>query len=132
MPWWKLAGNRFLTGLENWVFGLKLAEFHTGYRAFHRLVLERVNLELNSDNFSFDQEIIAQIVELKMRIAEVPVPTRYFPEASSASFGQSVSYGLSVVALLFKYTLHKSGIWRQKQFDSLESRYTRVSRSGEV
>lgn len=54
MPWWKLAGNRFLTQLENWVFGLKLAEFHTGYRAFHRFVLERVNLELNSDNFSFD------------------------------------------------------------------------------
>lgn len=129
MPWWKLGGNHFLTALENWVFGLKLAEFHTGYRAFHRRVLESVNLELNSDNFSFDQEIIAQIVELKLRIAEVPVPTRYFPDASSASFNQSVVYGLSVLGLLFRYMLHKNGIWHQKQFDSLGGRYTRVSRS---
>ncbi len=67
-----------------------------------------------------------------MRIVEIPVPTRYFPEASSASFTQSVSYGLSVVALLFRYMLHKTGIWRQKQFDSLGCHYTRVPRSGEV
>jgi len=132
MPWWKLAGNRFLTGLENWVFGLKLAEYHTGYRAFHRRVLESVNLELNSDNFSFDQEIIAQIVELKMRISEIPVPTRYFAEASSANFSQSVTYGLSVLGLLFKYMLHKAGIWHRKQFDSLGGRYTRVPRSEQV
>jgi hypothetical protein len=110
-------------------FGLKLAEYHTGYWAFHRRVLESVNLELNSDNFSFDQEIIAQIVELKMRIAEIPVPTRYFPEASSASFSQSVTYGFSVVGLLFRYMLHKTGIWHQKQFDSLGGRYTRVPHS---
>jgi glycosyltransferase involved in cell wall biosynthesis len=122
MPWWKFVGNRFLTGLENYVFGLNLAEYHTGYRAFHRDVLESVNLELNSDNFNFDQEIIAQIVELKLRIGEVPVPTRYFAEASSASFRQSVRYGLSVLGLLTRYSLHKSGVWRQMQFDSLHGR----------
>ncbi len=124
MPWWKYVGNKFLTGVENWVFGLNLAEYHTGYRAFHRRVLERTNLELNSDNFDFDQEIIAQIVELKMRIAEVAVPTRYFKEASSASFKQSVVYGLSTLGLLFNYWLHKTGIHRTKQFDSLNERYS--------
>ena len=123
MPWWKYVGNKFLTGVENWMFGLSLAEYHTGYRAFHRKVLERTNLELNSDNFDFDQEIIAQIVELKMRIAEVAVPTRYFKEASSASFKQSVVYGLSTLGLLFNYWLHKSGLRKQKQFDSLDARY---------
>jgi hypothetical protein len=79
---------------------------------------------LNSDNFDFDQEIIAQIVELKMHIAEVAVPTRYFKEASSASFKQSVVYGLSTLGLLFNYWLHKSGIHKTRQFDSLNERYT--------
>ena len=81
MPWWKYYANRFLTLLENKVFGLNLAEYHTGYRAFRREVLEQVNLQMNSDAFIFDQEIMAQIVEIKMRIAEVPVPTRYFAQA---------------------------------------------------
>lgn len=132
MPWWKFAGNKFLTGVENLVFGLKLSEYHTGYRAFHRSVLTRANLELNSDNFDFDQEIIAQIVELKLRIAEVAVPTRYFREASSASFRQSVVYGLSTLGLLFKYLLHKKGLRKQRQFDSLESRYTYSASPGPV
>jgi len=123
MPWWKYISNRFLTWCENRVFGLNLAEFHTGYRAFRREVLESVNLQMNSDQFIFDQEIMAQIVELKMRIAEVPVPTRYFPAASSASFGQSVVYGLSILWLLVRYGLHKSGLRRQRQFESLERRY---------
>src|SRR5579862_5161442 len=68
MPWWKYYSNRFLTRLENWVFGLKLSEYHTGYRAFRREVLESVNLQMNSDNFIFDQEILAQIVNINMRI----------------------------------------------------------------
>src|SRR2546421_7754911 len=96
MPWWKYYSNRFLTMLENQVFGLHLAEYHTGYRAFRREVLEQVNLAMNSDAFIFDQEIMAQIVEIKMRIAEVPAPTRYFAQASSASFVQSSIYGLSI------------------------------------
>ena len=94
MPWWKYYSNRFLTTLENWVFGLRLSEYHTGYRAFRRQVLESVNLQMDSDRFIFDQEILAQIVNLKMRITEVPVPTRYFAQASSASlFQSSVSTG---------------------------------------
>ncbi len=123
MPWWKFAANRFLTKLENVIFGLHLAEYHTGYRAFRRDALEQVNLDMNSDNFIFDQEIIAQLVNLNMRIAEVPVPTRYFPEASSASFVQSSIYGLSILWLLLKYELHRMGLVRQRSFESLARRY---------
>ncbi len=123
MPWWKFLGNRFLTGLENRVFGLHLSEFHTGYRAFRRTVLETVNFPMNSDQFVFDQEIIAQAVAAGSRIAEVPVPTKYFPEASSASFGQSVRYGLSILWLLTRYVLHKRGIVRQRWLESLAGRY---------
>jgi glycosyltransferase involved in cell wall biosynthesis len=126
MPWWKYAANRFLTWLENRVFGLGLAEYHTGYRAYRAEVLEWVNLSMNSDNFIFDQEIIAQFVEAGARIAEVPVPTRYFPQASSASFVQSTVYGLSILALLVRVILHRSGLWRQRQFESLTHRYTNV------
>jgi glycosyltransferase involved in cell wall biosynthesis len=124
MPWWKFISNRFLTGLENRVFGLHLAEYHTGYRAYRRDVLESVNIDMDSDNFIFDQEIMAQFVDLGARIAEVPVPTRYFPQASSASFVQSSVYGLSILVLLLRYTLHKAGIARQRQFESLRRRYT--------
>ncbi|MEX2263021.1 MAG: glycosyltransferase family 2 protein [Bryobacteraceae bacterium] len=123
MPWWKYVANRFLTRLENVVFGLELSEYHTGYRAFRREVLESVNLQMNSDKFIFDQEIVAQIVQLKLRIAEVSVPTRYFAQASSASFVQSSVYGVSILWLLLRFLLHRSGVSRQLQFESLERRY---------
>ncbi len=123
MPWWKYISNRFLTELENKVFGLKLSEYHTGYRAFRREVLEQVNVEMNSDAFIFDQEIMAQIVEIKMRITEVAVPTRYFAQASSASFVQSSIYGLSILTLLARYMMHRTGLRRNLQFESLERRY---------
>ncbi len=129
MPWWKYIANRFLTWLQNKSYGLNLAEYHTGYRAFRREVLEAVNLEMNSDNFIFDQEILTQAVNLKMRIAEVPVPTRYFPAASSASFVQSSVYGLSILWLLSRYSLQKHGVIRQRQFDSLLRRYTPAEKS---
>ncbi len=123
MPWWKYISNRFLTKLENWTFGLDLAEYHTGYRAFSREALEAVNLETNSDNFIFDQEIIAQMVNVGLRIHETPVPTRYFPEASSASFIQSSRYGLSILWLLVRYIAHRKGWAKHRQFDSLANRY---------
>ena len=126
MPWWKYVSNRFLTGLENRVFGLALSEFHTGYRAFRREVLETVNFALNSDGFVFDQEIVAQVVAAKFRIAEIAVPTRYFPEASSASLTASTVYGLRILGLLARYGIHESGIWRSRRFDSLRGRYTRL------
>jgi glycosyltransferase involved in cell wall biosynthesis len=123
MPWWKYISNRFLTGAENVTFGLNLSEYHTGYRAFSREVLESVNLETNSDKFIFDQEIMAQMVALGMRITEVPVPTRYFAQASSASFFQSTIYGFSILVLLAKYLIHRWGWGYHRQFDSLQRRY---------
>jgi glycosyltransferase involved in cell wall biosynthesis len=124
MPWWKYIANRFLTGLENRVFGLRLAEYHTGYRAYRKEALESVNLEMNSDNFVFDQEIVAQFVDVGMRISEVPVPTRYFPQASSCSFTASCRYGLSILGVLTRYLLHRAHLVRQKQFQSLRRRYS--------
>ncbi len=127
MPWWKFVANRFLTVLENRAFGLHLSEFHTGYRAFRREVLETVNFLLNSDGFVFDQEIIGQVVAAGFRIEEIGVPTRYFPEASSASFLASSMYGLRILSMLFWFTLHRRGIRRSRRFDSLRARYTRLA-----
>ena len=127
MPWWKYYANRSLTWVENLTFGLKLTEFHTGYRAFRREVLETVNFAMNSDGFIFDQEIIAQVVAAKFRIAEIAVPTRYFAEASTASFGQSVIYGLQILWLVFRYLLHRGKIAPGRQFESLRARYATIS-----
>ncbi len=127
MPWWKYVANRALTTLENGVFGLRLSEYHTGYRAFTREVLETVNFGANSDGFVFDQEIIAQVVAARFRIAEISVPTRYFPEASAAGFVASVVYGLRILAVLFWYTLHAWGVRRSRRFDSLRARYRRLA-----
>lgn len=126
MPWWKYFSNLFLTSLENWIFGLQLTEFHTGYRAFRREVLELVNYGMNSDGFIFDQDIIAQAVAAQFRFAEIAVPVRYFPEASSASFFQSVIYGLKILLLLVRYQLHVLSIRRSRQFESLRARYNQV------
>jgi len=131
MPWWKFVSNRFLTELENKTFGLILAEYHTGYRAYSRAALAAVNLDMNSDNFIFDQEIMAQFVAIGARIAEVPVPTRYFPQASSASFIQSSVYGLSILGLLGRFLLHRTGLVRARQFESLARRYTGVVPEGQ-
>ena len=127
MPWWKYISNRFLTKAENIVFRLRLSEYHTGYRAFRREALESVNLEMNSDKFIFDQEILAQLVNIRMRITEVPVPTRYFAQASSASFVASSIYGISILWLLLRYLMHRAGMIHQRQFDSLERRYRSAS-----
>jgi glycosyltransferase involved in cell wall biosynthesis len=126
MPWWKYLGNRFLTKLENWVLGLSLSEYHTGYRAFSRRVLEEIPFSLNSDKFVFDQEMLVQAAHLRFRIREVPVPTKYFPEASNASFLDSVIYGLSILFLLFCFLAHRLSLVELRQFQPLHSRYRRV------
>ncbi len=127
MPWWKYYSNRFLTWVENRAFGLRLSEFHTGYRAFHREALEKLNFAINSDGFIFDQEIIAQAVAAKCRIAEIAVPTRYFPEASTASLGQSIVYGVKILSLVLKFLLYRSNVISGRQFQSLQARYVRFS-----
>jgi len=128
MPWWKYIANRFLTGVENLAFGLKLSEFHTGYRAFHREVLETVNFRMNSDGFVFDQEIIAQAVAARFRIAEIAVPVRYFPEASSASFSASCVYGMKILWVVTRFLLHRAGLKRSRRLESIHGRYTRLDR----
>jgi glycosyltransferase involved in cell wall biosynthesis len=126
MPWWKFLGNRFLTKVENWILGLKLTEYHTGYRAYNRCTLAEIPFALNSDKFVFDQEMLVQAAHLGCRIKEVPVPTKYFPEASSASFGASVVYGLSILLLLSRFLLQKLSVVDLRQFQSLQSRYRKA------
>ena len=116
MPKWKYLGNIFLTALENAAFYMYLTEYHSGLRAYSRRYLETVKFELNSNDFVFDSEIIAQGVTPKMRIREIPIMTRYFDEASKIGFLRSVVYGLSIIKTLVKFKLHKKGIIRSAQF----------------
>jgi glycosyltransferase involved in cell wall biosynthesis len=109
MPWWKVVANVALTRLENWVFGLHLTEYHSGFRAYSHTYLEGVNLDANSNGFVFDSEIIAQGVVAGMRLAEIPIATRYFPEASQIGFGRSLLYGLAILRLLVRFVLHVRG-----------------------
>jgi glycosyltransferase involved in cell wall biosynthesis len=113
MPRWKYISNRFLTGVENLAFGLHLSEYHTGLRAYSRHLLETIPYRLNSDDFVFDQDLIAQVVAAGgMRIGEIAVPTRYFTEASSVNFKRSVVYGLSTLRVVTRYLLHRAGLRR--------------------
>lgn len=107
MPVWKYVGNKLLTWIENTGFGVKFSEYHTGYRAYSKQVLSSLRLELNSDGFVFDQEIIAQMLVAGHRITEVPIPTRYFKEASSVSFVVSVKYALLTLVTLLKFVVHQ-------------------------
>jgi glycosyltransferase involved in cell wall biosynthesis len=116
MPKWKYLGNIFLTALENAAFYMYLTEYHSGLRAYSRRYLETVRFDLNSDDFVFDSEIIAQGVTHKMRIREIPITTRYFEEASKIGFLRSVVYGLAIIKTLVKFKLHKKGIIRSAQF----------------
>ena len=114
MPRWKYVSNRFLTILENIAFELRLSEYHTGLRAYSRHLLETIPYHLNSDDFVFDQELIAQVVAAGMRdrIGEIAVPTRYFEEASSVGFKRSVVYGLSTLRVVARYLLHRLRVRR--------------------
>ena len=117
MPFYKYFFNRCLTILENVVLGLNLGEYHTGYRAYSRKVLETINFCANSDDFVFDQHIVVQIALAGFRIGDIPVPTKYFAEASSINFKRSVQYGLGILWILVKYILHKWNIVKFKQFE---------------
>jgi glycosyltransferase involved in cell wall biosynthesis len=103
MPVWKYVANRGLTLIENILLGAKLSEYHTGYRAFARELLERLPIERNSDDFVFDNQILAQILWLGYRIGEVTCPARYLPEASSINFRRSVRYGMGCLTTAFQY-----------------------------
>lgn len=109
MPLYKYIANRFLTCTENLLLGQKLSEYHTGYRAFSREVLERLPLEQNSDDFVFDNQMLAQITWFNFRIGEVSCPTRYFPEASSINFRRSVIYGFGVLKTALQFRFNRIG-----------------------
>jgi hypothetical protein len=112
MPGWKYVSNRFLTAAENLLIGAKLSEYHTGYRAFSRELLERVDLAHNSDDFVFDNQMLAQIWWHGYTIAEVSCPTKYFEEASSINFRRSVTYGLGCLRVALAFRLARLG-WAQ-------------------
>ena len=116
MPAYKYMANRFLTAVENILLGSKLSEFHTGYRAYSCSVLQQLPLYRNSDDFVFDNEILAQIIYFGYRIGEVSCPTRYFEEASSIDFKNSVIYGLGVLFTALKFRLQKLGVIRSRLF----------------
>ena len=116
MPLWKYIPNRLLTMLENIALHWNLSEYHTGYRAFSKIVLQSVNYQVDSDKFLFDSEILFQIKEKGFRLKEVPAPIRYFKESRSASFSNSVRYGFGVLWLLMKYKLYKLGIIKSSLF----------------
>ena len=117
MPLYKYVANRFLTAVENILLGIKLSEFHTGYRAFSRRVLETLPLHENSDDFVFDNQMLAQAVAFGFSIGEISCPTKYFPEASSIDFRRSVSYGFGVLGTALRYRLHRWGILRCGLFE---------------
>lgn len=117
MPLYKYLANRFLTLVENMVLRVKLSEYHTGFRAFSREVLESLPLERNSDDFVFDNEMIVQAVFFGYRIGEISCPTRYFPDASSVNFSRSIKYGLEVLATTIKYALQRLGIGKFSLFN---------------
>ena len=116
MPVYKYIANRFLTFVENIVLGAKLSEYHTGYRAFSRKVLETLPLEENSDDFVFDNEMLAQAVYFGYKIGEISCPTKYFNDASSINFSRSVKYGLGVLITTFKFAMQKTGIMNSQIF----------------
>ncbi|MEN9559476.1 MAG: hypothetical protein RLZZ502_687 [Pseudomonadota bacterium] len=97
MPWWKYLANRLLTAFENLLLGAKLSEYHTGYRAYSRLALMRIDSSQFSDDFVFDNQFLAAAISAQLRIGELSCPTKYFPEASSISFRRSVRYGFGVL-----------------------------------
>jgi glycosyltransferase involved in cell wall biosynthesis len=116
MPFYKYASNRFLTACENLVLCQHLSECHTGFRAYSRRVLETIPFVLNSDNFLFDTQVIIQVVAFGFRIGEIGVPTRYFKEASSVNFRNSVRYGLGTLGALARYVLDRSGLAPSPQY----------------
>ena len=116
MPVYKYISNRFLTFIQNILVGQKLSEYHTGYRAFSRDVLESVKLEENSDDFVFDNQMLSQIIMANHAIGEVSCPTKYFEDASSINLQRSLVYGFGVLVTSIQHVLHKWGLFNNRRF----------------
>jgi glycosyltransferase involved in cell wall biosynthesis len=118
MPLWKIAGNRFLTWIENRALGTRFSECHTGYRAYSAAFLRTVPFLRNSNDFVFDTQIIAQAVAFRQRVREIPARTRYFSDASSVGFGTSVRYGVKTLATMARFVAWRLGIARFRLFEA--------------
>lgn len=116
MPFYKYISNRILTFIQNILMNQKLSEYHTGYRCFTAEVLRKINFEKNSDDFIFDNELLAQMIYHKAKIGEISCPTKYFEEASSINFKRSIIYGLGVLWVSICFFLQKTGLFRYKLF----------------
>jgi glycosyltransferase involved in cell wall biosynthesis len=116
MPVYKYVANRLLTAFENLALGQNLGDFHSGFRVYRREVLERIPFDRNSDDFLFDTQFLIQAVHFGFRLGDVPVPVRYFAEASSINFRRSVRYGLSTLGTVGRWWLHRAGLWRSPLF----------------
>ena len=116
MPLWKYVINRLSTFSENLVLGQSIGDFHSGFRAYSRQVLEQIDFEENSDDFAFDQEFLIQAISMGFKIGDVPVPVRYFDEASSISFKRSVRYGMGGVSAFTAMKLHKAKLRKDNRF----------------
>jgi glycosyltransferase involved in cell wall biosynthesis len=127
MPWWKYVANRFLTFVGNLLMGAKLSEYHTGYRAFSRTLLEDLPIDRNSDDFVFDNQMLAQILWSGHTIAEITCPTKYFPEASSINLKRSIKYGLGCLATGLTYRLARMGIISSRLFSPREKEPRRAA-----
>ncbi len=116
MPIWKYLSNRLLTIFENVAFGQNLGEFHSGFRVYRRALLEAIPFHRNSEDFVFDSEMIAQAIHHGFKVADAPMPVRYFPEASSINFRRSLRYGVTTVWVAIKYLLQRTGLFRFRLF----------------
>jgi glycosyltransferase involved in cell wall biosynthesis len=122
MPLYKYVANRLLTLVQNILLGYKLSEYHTGYRAFSREILESLPLAGNADDFAFDNQMLAEIIYAGYDIGEVTCPTRYFPEASSINLANSIIYGLNVLSISLRYRLNKWGLLTSPEFHTIRPR----------
>ena len=127
MPLWRYVANRFLTLVGNLLLGTKLSEFHTGYRAFSRDLLERLPLDANSDDFVFDNQVLAETAWLRLPIGEVSCPTSYAPEASSINFRRSVTYGFGCLLTAARFRLAKWKVIRSPLFPPADAQRNRSS-----
>ncbi len=116
MPAWKYLANRLLTAFQNLMLGAKLSEYHTGFRAYSREMLQAIDWQANSDNFVFDNQFLAQAISRGYRLGEISVPTKYFPEASSINFARSLRYGLGVTGISLLGLLSRLGLYRHRLF----------------
>jgi hypothetical protein len=121
MPLWKYFANRVLTAFQNLLLGAKFSEYHSGYRAYSRQVLEKLNWQNNSDDFVFDNQFLVQGIIAELRMGEISVPTKYFDDASSINFNRSVRYGLGVLSTSFAGLFKRLGLYNSSLFAKSES-----------